>query len=152
MTETIAILFIFFLLVLFGMIFYMRIQNSTLEREREEDVTIKAIQIAQKASYFPEILCIEAQAEMLSGCIDILKLESFNKTLHEGQNSLYYFQVFEFSRIYVEEIYPENKTWEIYDRRKPQYKGELKIPVPVALHNPITNVKFFGVMNVDVYI
>lgn len=152
MTETIAILFIFFLLVLFGLLFYSRIQSSMLEREQEEDKTLKSIQIAQKVSYFPELQCT-TQAELVSGCIDIKKLESFQEIINQAeQNKLYYFQVFEYSKVYVEQIYPENKTWEIYDLRRPEYKGELKIPVPVALHEPIEDVFFFGVLNIYVYI
>ncbi len=152
MTETIAILFIFFLLVLFGMIFYSRIQSSTLEREQEEDITLKTIQIAQKVSYFPEFQCIRREAQMDYGCIDIYKLEAFNKTINQGQNKLYYFQVFEYSKIYVEQIYPESKNWSVYDLKKPKYKGELKIPVPVALYDPVENIKSFGVLHISVYI
>jgi hypothetical protein len=151
MTETIAILFIFFLLVLFGMIFYMRIQNATLEREQEEDVNLKAIQTAQKASYFPEFQCT-TQAELPTGCIDIYKLEAFQKILEQEKKRLYYFEVFEYSNVYVEQVYPENKSWNIYDLKKPSYKGELKIPVPVALHDPVENTMAFGVLHVDVYI
>ncbi|MBW2977588.1 hypothetical protein KY331_01965 [Candidatus Woesearchaeota archaeon] len=151
MTETIAILFIFFLLVLFGLMFYSRIQNASLEREQEEDKTLKSIQIAQKVSYFPEIQCT-TQAELPSGCIDIEKLESYQEIINQEQNKLYYFQVFEYSKVYVEQVYPENKTWEIYDLRRPEYKGELKIPVPVALHEPIDDTFSFGVLNINVYI
>jgi len=159
MTESIAILFIFFLLVLFGLIFYSRIQTATLEREQEEDKTIKAIQIAQKVSYFPELQCT-TQAELPSGCIDIKKLESFQEIIAQEQNKLYYFQVFEYSQVHIEQVYPENKTWEIYDLRKPEYIGKpltfippkLFIPVPVALHDPVENIMTFGVLHINVYI
>jgi len=152
MTETIAILFIFFLLVLFGMIFYSRIQSSSLEKAQEEDVALKAIQIAQKVSFFPEIQCIKREAQMDYGCIDIYKLESFNEILNTGPNQLYYFQIFEYSHVYVEQIYPENKTWEVYDLKKAKYKGELKIPVPIALFDPIKNQKTFGILHINAYI
>jgi len=149
MTETIAILFIFFLLVLFGLIFYSRIQNASLERAMEEDTNIRSIQTAQKVSYFSEIQCT-TEAQLPSGCIDILKLESFQEIVQ--QNQLYYRSVFGNSKVYVDQIFPENRTWEIYDLRKPEDRGEYRIPVPVALHDPIEDIISFGVLHINVYI
>ncbi len=57
MGETIGILFVFFILVVFGFVFYMNVMKGSSKVEMEENIQLKTIGIAQRASFLPELQC-----------------------------------------------------------------------------------------------
>ena len=72
MGESVAILFIFFILVVFGFVFYMNVMRGSAKVQMEENIQLKAIGIAQKASFLPELQCSEENVRV-ENCIDLLK-------------------------------------------------------------------------------
>lgn len=147
MFETIAILFIFFIIVLFGFIFYTRIQKTTYKAEQEEAVILRAIQIAEKASFLPEIQCSFDNVPV-EDCIDKYKLEALTPII--DPNKIYYYRIFGDSRITINQTYPSDTvSWTLYDRPK---EGErLSTQIPVSIYNPATDQYTFGVIYVEVY-
>jgi len=107
MGESIAILFIFFILVVFGFVFYMNIMKGSAKIEIEENIQLKAIGIAQEVSFLPELQCSEENVRV-EDCIDLMKLDAASKLLKD--NSIYYYDIFEFSKIWVEEVFPNEGT------------------------------------------
>ncbi len=91
MGESVAILFIFFILLIFGFVFYANVMRSSAKVELEENIQLKAISIAQKASFLPELQCSEENVRK-EDCIDLLKLESASSLL--DSNNIYYFDIF----------------------------------------------------------
>ena len=73
MFETIAVLVVFFMIILFGFMFYTRVQQTTFEAETEEQIILRAIDLSQNIFFLPEIQCI---GEHKIDCIDILKLDA----------------------------------------------------------------------------
>ena len=118
MTETIAILFIFFVLILFGIIFFYKYQQISIERQNEEMLASRAMDTTLKILYLPELICSKGDAEPEDNCFDMLKLNHVNKTFKDYQNQ-YYFDLFSYARISVQEVYPSNQSWMLYDKEKP---------------------------------
>lgn len=118
MSETIAVLFIFFILILFGIIFYYKYQQVALVEKQEELLGARAIETTLKTLFLPELICSKGEAETEDNCFDMLKLRSINETFKRYLED-YYFDIFSYSRIYVQEVYPGDSTYLLYDKVKP---------------------------------
>jgi len=149
MGESIAILFIFFILIIFGFVFYMNIMKGSAKVEIEENIQLKAISIAQKASFLPELQCSEENVR-IENCIDILKLDITSSLLED--NNIYYYDIFESSNIYIEEIFPPtNRIWPLYNYTVTDYKNKLSTFIPISLFNATSKKYDFGILVVEVY-
>ena len=153
MTETVSVLFIFFILVAFGMIFYGKYQEGALV-EKEEAIFVKRAQdITTKLLYLPEITCTRGDSEAEAFCFDLMKVRSANKILEDD----YYFDIFSYARITINQTYPHKDDDIIIYERIPQ-KITKKTPTRfiVALKDekeglggvPTYN---FGFVNVEVF-
>lgn len=156
MTETIAVLFIFFVLLLLGMVFYYKYSQVAMENEKEELMEARAMDSTLKAIYLPELVCSKGKAEPEDNCFDMIKLRQADDVFKEHLND-YYFNLFSYAKISVEEIYPGKDSWTIYDKPKPDYKKKDKEPTFFAvalkddLKNPGTPYYGFGYLKVVVY-
>lgn len=119
-SETIAVLFIFFVLILFGMVFYYKYSQYSLKEKQEEIIANQAMDATLKALFLPELICSKGKAEPEDNCIDLVKLRQVNQTFAKHLND-YYYQMFHYSRISVYAVYPESHLWIIYDKPKPEY-------------------------------
>jgi len=154
MTETIAVLFIFFVLVLFGIIFYYKYQQVSLVEKQEELLGARAIETTLKTLFLPELICSRGEAETEDNCFDMLKLRSINETFKRYLEN-YYFDIFSYSRIYVQEIYPGDSTYLLYDKVKPDAVREEPTFFVVTLRDEIAGkggeLHKFGYVAVVVY-
>jgi len=149
MGETIAILFVFSLLVAFGFIFYLRVMHGTESSRATENLQLRAIQVAQKASFMPEYACSEGNV-VKDSCVDLIKVESVPALV--ANNKRYYYDALGFGKIKISKIFPPpNEEWIIYDESMPDYKNKLKTIIPTALLNVTSGNYYFGVMEVEVY-
>ena len=149
--ETIAVLVVFFILLGIGFIFYTKFIKSNIESDMAEISQGKSVSIAQRAMALPEIQCSDDNVPK-EDCIDTLKLESAIFVIPE--NSLYYYDLFEFSEITISEIYPNPgaPAKALYTRAAPNdYKAQFKTRVPVTLYNPIIKTNRFGMMEIVTY-
>jgi len=117
MTETIAVMFIFFVLILFGIIFYSKYSEVAYQEKQEELLGKKAVEITSKTIFLPELICSRGSAEPELYCLDMLKLRQVPKTFKDNFGD-YYFDLFPYTIITVEEIYPGNSSWILYDKPK----------------------------------
>ena len=117
MTETIGVMFIFFVLILFGIVFYSKYSETAYQEKQEELMGKKAVEITSKTIFLPELICSRGQAEPELYCLDMLKLKQAQKTFKDNFGE-YYFDLFPYSRILVEEIYPGKSKWVLYDKPK----------------------------------
>lgn len=146
-SETIAILFIFFILVAFGFIFYMRIYSSSMRTQYEKSTDLMAIEVTQKASFLPELQCSKKNI-VSDNCIDLFKLESADAIISENQ--IDYYDLFFGSEIVVEEIYPDKKQWTIYNNTLND-TSSIFTPVPILLYNTTSNDYYFGVLTIKYF-
>jgi len=73
MGETIAIMFIFFMLLVAGAVFYLNLQRASMAQEIEQAYELRAIETAQIISFLPELQCTESNVVKAS-CFDIYKM------------------------------------------------------------------------------
>ena len=158
-SETIAVLFIFFVLVVFGMIFYFKYQQSALEEEREQLAVAQALRTTSKVLFLPELICSRGEAEPEDNCIDVLKLEQVKEIFNQHLQD-YYYSIFGYARITVVELYPEARNWAIYDLPKPldptivEYAKESTFFVITLRSDNVEGGKTeygFGYVQVEVY-
>lgn len=147
MAESITIIFIFIVLVGFGLIFYMNVTKSTSSAKKEESSQLETIELVQKAAFLPELQC-SGISVIKQNCMDMLKLNASEKIIIENQ--IYYYDTLGYSKISVKEIYPGTNTWMIYNysldgaEKKSTYK-------PILLYNPIDKLYHFGLLEIGVY-
>lgn len=146
--ETTAVLAVFFILIILIFVFYSNIYESNIKMEKEQNAQLNAINIAQKAYFLPELQCSQDNVA-IENCIDMLKLSTMSDITKE--NEIPYFDMFSFSRITVNEIYPSNRKWDIYNKSLSEYLYKNDINMPMLLFDPSKNKNSFGVMNVEVF-
>lgn len=154
MTETIAILFIFFILLLFGIIFYFRYQQSAFQEKQEELLGVRAMETTLKALFMPELICSRGEAEPEDNCFDTLKLDSAAAVLEDNKDD-YYFEIFSYAKITVHQVYPEEKEWLLYEKTKPESTRKEPTFFVVTLRDELsdsTQAQYgFGYVSVEVY-
>lgn len=147
--ETISVLFIFFILIGIGAIFYVRIYKSNLEVTKYGYSQSKSVAIAQRVMFMPELQCSEGKV-IKDNCIDVLKLEAAKEVINS--NEIYYYDLLEFSEINVTEIYPStNLPKTIYTRRINKPISSFLTYVPVSLYNAATRTYGFGILSIETY-
>ena len=153
-TETIAVLFIFFVLVLFGIIFYFQYQKAALKERQGELLELRAVDTTLLLLSMPELLCSRGDAEIVDNCFDLEKLSSAPKVFNKHVTD-YYFNLFSFSTITVQEVYPGNATFVLYDRKPLNYSNIEPTVFVVTLRNQSAlegrELYEFGYVRVEVY-
>jgi len=151
--ESIAVLMIFFILVVVGIVFWSRYSQIELKGQQETDLQSQAIKISQTATFLSELQCSTLQVIQFS-CFDLYKIGAMKSSLRDNQQKNwadYYFDIFGFSNITVYSIYPIEKSWNIYDYPGGNITGYVSTQVPVSILDPINNIFSFGYIDVRVY-
>ncbi len=114
-SETIAVLFIFFILVVFGLVFYFKYAEYSLKEEQDQLATARAIRLTSKTLFLPELACTKGEAEAEDDCIDMMKLRNVQEVL-DLHLSDYYYSIFGYANVSVVREYPLPKErWTVYD-------------------------------------
>ena len=144
MSETIAILFIFFVLILFGLIFYFKYQGISLKEQQEETLANRAMDTTLKALFLPELICSEGNAESEDNCFDLMKIEHAHQVFQDNLNE-YYFDMFSYANITVFQTYPTPEKYVLYEKVKPDYTRKEPTFFVVTLKNElITGEETYG--------
>lgn len=155
MSETIAVMFIFFVLILFGIVFYYKYSQIAYKEKQEEILGARAMEITLKTLFLPELICSRGVAELEDNCFDLIKLRQVNKTFKDNFGD-YYFHLFPYTNISVQEIYPGNQTWTLYEKEKPAWEAKERTYFVVTLKDEIKGEERLGeyglgVLTVEVY-
>lgn len=148
MMETIAILFIFFLLVFVGLIFFTNIAKSNVSEKLEKFQELSQIQTAQIVSSLPELQCSQENI-VKENCIDLLKLQAASSIIPANMND--YFDLFGFSKITVQQIFPNTQNRILYEKVPTEYTSKVPTFFPISLYDPKDENHYFGVLNIEVY-
>ena len=144
--ETIAVLFVFFILIIIGFMFYVKIIKSNIELETEELSQLRSVGISQKITFLPEVQCSEDNI-IIDNCIDILKLDSAQSIMKK--NEIYYYDLLEFSDVSISQIYPNEAKWNLYSRKIEDFNSKFVTNVPISLYDPATRKHGFGVLTIE---
>jgi len=150
MMETIGIMFVFFILVTFGFIFYAKMQEINYQSSIIEENERKAVEVALRASSLPELQC-SSNNIVTDNCLDILKIEAMSSIIRmDNSLQIKYYDSFESSKLVVKQIYPFSNEWIIY-QRVVNDTGSFFTPIPISLYDAINNKYYFGVLEVTYY-
>ncbi len=148
MFETISVLLVFFVLLVFGMIFYGYYSSQKAKEAQSENDELLSIGLAMKIAHFPELKCTKGDIT-IENCFDLLKLKAFEESVIN--NKQYYFNIFSYSHITAEELYPGNQSYNIYSNAASADIAGLTTWVPISFYNPINRTHSVGYLKV-VYI
>ncbi len=149
MFEIIIVLFVFFLLVGFGLIFYAGMQKRSSAEDTKRALELRAVRVAQIASTLPELQCSLGNA-VRENCVEVEKAKAAKDVI--GKNIADYYDMFGYAKINVEGIYPTSSDFVIYDSKPPaQTYDTTAIQIPISLYNSVEKQNNFGVLNVLVY-
>jgi len=151
MFENVAVMIIFFFLLVFGASFYFTLQKASLQTQVERINQLAAVQQALRLTYLPELDCsfLGVQKE---NCFDEFKVVSFHD--NKPENNLAYFNIFGYSNITLKRIYPAGPDIPIYNRTINSSYTRTQIPVLVCENgcDPLNLQYSFGVLEVDYYV
>jgi len=153
MTETIAVMFIFFILLSLGIIFYAKYSQGQARIAEYKQFGQKAMDMTLQAVFLPELICTNAEAETGSNCIDLQKLQYLNSV--KGLSVEEYFSLFSYSYIWVEQLSPNEIEYTIYNNTKPEYHEVIPSFFVVTLKDYLgtgSGLSYrYGVLHVEVY-
>lgn len=149
--ETMAVLFVFFVLVAIGFVFYAAVVKSNIATEKEELSQLKSVGIAQRVMFLPEVQCSENNV-VTENCVDALKLDAAEKVMRD--NRISYFDLLEFSEVNVTQIYPPptgtaKSKWKIYSRETENSRNSFLTRVPISIFNTTTRTYSFGILSIE---
>jgi len=162
MLETIVVLAIFFILVILGFVFYSKMFKSGVETQKDEAIQLNAIEIAQRAATLPELQCSQENV-VKDNCVDLQKLNAaggIGGIMRNSENEIHYYDMFSFSKITVEKIYPTTHEWTIYDRQfeqnsrtleQEEYDYWVTTNIPLTIFDSVENKNDFGVMKIELF-
>ncbi len=146
--ETIAVLFIFFILLIFGFVFYSRIQAAQIIQEKEESLEQKSIKFTQVLTYLPELQCSKINIPTSINCFDLYKIRSSQDIFRQQRNT--YFEAFGVNAT-VDIIYPSAYSVVIFQDIPAEWNSRVQTPVPISIYDPINNTYSLGVLTVSVF-
>jgi hypothetical protein len=156
MGEHVIVLFIFFILLIFAVVFFSRIQSIKTEKKVGVDIETRALQIAQRVLFLPELQCTRANAEVFPNCYDEHSAKSVGLLAKSGQNTEYYRAAFGYSVITIKKIFPvQEEEIVIYNDTKPDFRSITPTNVPITLCDFTSELAkedcSFAVLTVSVY-
>ena len=153
MGENVAILFIFFILLIISLVFYARLTETRIGIKQEEAFAGEAIQIAQRVASLPETQCSKNNI-VEENCYDLYKLAALEEINQLEGNRVHYFNTLGFSTITVRQVFPQG-TWSktMYDNPITDFveKSSIQIPIAVCDFTFIPEKCIFTIMTIDVF-
>ena len=146
--ESMVVIIIFLILIVFGLVFYVRFKLIQVDSDAKLNAELIAIQTAQKIQFLPELQC-STEGTVDYNCVDILKLATFDE-LDYAKTGIYE-AMFPKTKISVKQIYPTGPSWTVYG--KDSLIGETHyFAIPVALFNATSKKYNFGYVEIKVFI
>lgn len=151
LSETVAIIFIFFILILFGSIFYFNFQKVSFKEKQKEFVGARAIDVTTKSLFLPEFLCSKGEAEPEPNCLDMMKVRSVSNLFSEHNQT--YFEIFSYATVTINQTYPEHFKMVLYDQKPPEWEQKKPTFFVVSLRDEAKEKNYygFGHLIVEVY-
>ncbi len=159
MMENVAVMIIFFMLLMLGFIFYGKIGGASVKQDIEKYTQQQAVKLAKVVAALPEVRCSEENVPV-QDCFDLLRVEAASSRIKDSANERYYFEILGYSRVAIEEKYPGNGSIEVYDIQPNLTNAAnieeitfnyIPIYIPITLFNATVNQYSFGVLEVGIY-
>lgn len=144
MFETIAVLVVFFFILVIGLMFYSSAERKSLGKTADEFKQMKDVEKAQLIAYLPELECpttLETE-----NCIDLYKVLVAKDIFNDKD---YYYDIFGYSTITIYDM--DDNDYLIYDEKPEKIASSSRINVPVSLYDDTTKQKKVGILNITIY-
>lgn len=143
--ETISVIFVFFILLLIGFMFYAKVLKGNAAIESDELAQLRSVEIAQRVMFLREMQCSTDVTDS-KNCIDKLKVESAKNVMN--LNAVEYFDILGFAKIKILQVYPSYEETEIYSKDLSDFKNKFSTNVPVSIYDPIKKEYNFGLVSI----
>jgi hypothetical protein len=147
MMETIAVLLIFFVIIIISFSFYIKTTTYRLDQKTTKSQELESIRVSQTISFLPELQC-SSKNIVTDNCFDKFKLNAF-ESLDESNKAMTYYPLLFYSTITIREIFPQTLNWTLYN--KTRGSSSYLTSIPVLLYNPLTKKNAFGLLDVRYY-
>ena len=152
MMETIAILLVFFVILVIAFMFYIRTTGFSQQQKITQVQELQSIKVSQTISFLPELQC-SSKNIISDNCFDKLKLDAFRDLQHDDVFEETYYPLFYYSEIIVKETYPATDPatdeWTLYSKTRDG--TSYLTSSPVLLYDPLSRTNAFGLLNVRYY-
>lgn len=151
--ESIFIVVFILLIIVFGIVFYSGAHQESVVEEQQRLAELESIELAQIATAIPEIQCSLTNVQEPS-CFEIQKMNSFTNVSRRSDYARQHLvSKLGDAQLVVEEVYPGNKTWVLYNNTKENnmFKQSLPAIVPVSLHDAVSDRYGFGTLYIRLY-
>lgn len=147
--ETVAVLAVFFIILIIASVFYFNLRRGSIIKEQEEEALSRSTSVVQRVLALPELQCSRNNI-IESSCIELAKLE--NSNIMAG-NAQFYYDLFGFSKITVHIVYPQStfSSYILYENELPGYKNKIQTNIPVTINSPAENKNYFGYISIETY-
>ncbi len=147
MGESVAVVVIVIILILLGIIFYSKLQQSSIADQQRLYEDLDAIELATVFMSLPETHCTQLQSSDIN-CVDLLKIEQFKELCNHPAEKLYYADLLKDADIHVVVVYPEQQDIEVYTTNT---SGGTILPflIPINIYDPVTKQTSFGYLNIS---
>jgi hypothetical protein len=152
--ETIVVIIIVIIMLIVGLVYFVNSKESSIKAESSSMNDINAMKTAIIASSLNELKC-SASSVMVKTCFDYYRMKSFGKIVEDNkqESQQYYYFVFKNSKIVVRVMMPnatvENVT--LYDYNNSANKSSSMTFIPLIVENPMTEEKYFSILEVRTY-
>lgn len=163
MIETIGVLFVFFLLLGFGLIFYGGYRQDQIKKLSSEKDELELITAAQIISTMPELKCSEENS-ITENCYDLVAVEALSNLMNDVNgfmspnnpySRIYYVTTFKSANITIG-IYDERNNsmnkHNIYYNREPGKFNRRTNYVPITLKDSRTGEFYFGILYLTIFL
>lgn len=151
LSESVAVIFIFFVLIIFGAIFYYNFQEASFKEKQQELLAARAIDTTTKMLFLPEAACTKRETEREPNCFDMMKVRYLPEQFKRFNQT--YFSLFSYAKITIKQLYPEPLELIVYDQEPPQWSSRQPTFFVVALKDELNGQDNYGygVVQVEVY-
>lgn len=140
MFENVAVMIVFFFLLVLGFRVYYSYQEQALSEELRDILETRTFQLVERLTALPELECSVGSVEIPS-CIDLLKSKSLQNYIKKNPEK--YFTFFGFSTIEIKPVYGEPII--VYNNTPKSYTSMQIRHLPVLLYDAKGNAKCVGV-------
>lgn len=163
--ESIAVLLVFFMFLVFGLIFFAKFQQSDIVERSEKVSETLAVAISQKISTMPELRCSEEKSLEVN-CFDLQNIIIFSEVLpgfmeeNKAHTKEYFWDSYQYSSIQLILLNHFDKTYAepyiLYSDVPNFTRFDQKVTLmPIIVRNvSVTNPRgeyYFGILNITTY-
>lgn len=147
--ESIFIVIFILIIIIFGLVFYSGAKEEESIEKKAKFAELDSIKISQVASSLAEVQCSLTDVQEPS-CFEIEKMDAFIN-ITENKKSLtreHFFSKLGNAQLVVEEVYPGNDRWVLYNNTLAENESQSGLPVivPVSLYDATSGEYRYGVL------